>query len=154
MSSPDYRGERFIKQNPLNSQATLVQKYDEMLQLLHLRTGNGGDARLSEHLLAAKRLSLKREARDVVSLVVREKTEVQKWSDLESADQLYYDLVFEEKAAAIGISIYHCKKQWCARNMLQEVLKAKNQTKKRRAERGEVEEPSRKKQKVGLLGKG
>jgi hypothetical protein len=125
-----------------------------MLQLLHLKSDNNNNARLSENLLTARRLSLKREARDVVCRLLDDKTEVRKWSDLDPVDQLYYALMFEEKAAAIGIKIYHCKKQWCAKNMLQEVMKAKSQTNKRRAEKQVSEESSRKKQTVGLLGRG
>ncbi|KAI8327537.1 hypothetical protein BC941DRAFT_458134 [Chlamydoabsidia padenii] len=109
MDSPDYRGERFIKQNPLGQKS-------------------------------AKRLSLKGEAREVVRLVLKEMPEVNKWSDLEPADKLYYTMVLEDRAAAIGIDIFRCKKQWCARNILQEVMKARNQTNKRRGKERSTEE--------------
>lgn len=90
---------------------------------------------LTETQLQGQRLQLKHLARKVSVIIEQDLPNASKWSDLQANDQLYYALMLEGMAAAANINIFLCKRQWCAKDLLRESFKAKNQTNKRRMER-------------------
>ena len=146
IDAPDYRGERDIERNPASKNATLIERYNAMLQVIHGKSVGDENASLSEHELELKRLILKKQTREVFQLIQEENPNVYQWSQLGEVDKFYYAMVLEEKAAdKCQLDIFRCKDQWCARCMLAEIFKGKNQDVHRKANRNRSRETKRQK---------
>ena len=105
-----------------------------MFEKLNIRKYGANAVTLTPEQLAAKRLELKKMARTIKESVIDEDYPDQNksWSDVSPADQHYYMLLLEEKAAKVQMNIFHCKNMWCARNVFQEIIKGNKLTLNRR----------------------
>ena len=137
LNSPNYRGKRYIFRNPCGSNASLVRRYNAMLQILHREKTGNPSAMLTDRQLLSKRRLLRKQAREVLALIEKERPDVKYWSELGRVDQQYYAMVLEEQAAEkCRIEIFSCENQWCAKHLLEEAFKGHRQNIGRRAKEG------------------
>lgn len=137
LANPNKRGQRILNPNMTDrGKAGLAERYNALLLRLH-QLNNGANALpLDTRKLKSKRRKMHTVANDVAEIILATFPDTQHWVQLDSADQLLYSLFLEEKVfLQEHIAIHLCKKQWCARSLLSEALKAVRARRARTARR-------------------
>ena len=125
LTAPNYRGPRVVDANITGiPKAGLVPRYNAMLQRLHLLQNGSSAVPLASNVLKAKRKMLHSLAIEITNLIEIMHPNALSWNQLGDDDQRYFSLLLEEKAHSQGLQIYMCKKQWCARSLITQALKA------------------------------
>lgn len=129
IKNPDHRGPRTVDLGWVweDRRLTLVERYHTMFQLLNkIQNGENADP-LTENELTDLRKKLLRLARAVRNMIYVDFPGIRYFTELVTADQLYYQLVLEEKVSkSIDMNIFLCKDMWCARTLLRESFKSGN----------------------------
>jgi hypothetical protein len=125
LTAPNHRGPRVVDANITGiPKAGLVPRYDAMLQRLHLLQNGSSVAPLTSNALKARRKILHSLAIEITNAIEIMHPSALSWNQLGDDDQRYFSLLLEEKAHSQGLQIYMCKKQWCARSLITQALKA------------------------------
>ena len=119
-------GRRDIGPNPTNQpQATMLQKYNALLQHLH-EAKSEGNTPLDKDQLDNERKKLHNAALQIVRSHFQVMSpNVIRWSNVEPSNQMYYCFLLEEKIFnEHNWELFRCKKSWAARNHLYSAYKA------------------------------
>ena len=119
-------GRRDIGPNPTNQpQATMLQKYNSLLQHLH-EAKSEGNTPLDKDQLDKERKKLHNAALKIVRSHFQVMSpNVTRWSNVEPSNQMYYCLLLEEKILnEHNWELFRCKKSWAARSLLYSAYKA------------------------------
>ena len=105
-------------------------RLNALIQEMHLRKYGDNAVELDQASIDQAKVPLQKLAADVCQLIRgNSSTELLRWSQLSSGDQLFYSLVFEDIAAAhidLG-NVYQCHDRWGANGFLGLAFKAAKQ---------------------------